>query len=227
MVRFRSRAGRLAVLAATTLCAAGIALPASATIILVQASSIQGDNVLFNMGEQTGTTVFSAPSNAQIAVNGGGATLIANGGQARVSGGLDMSTNSPNDTVNFNALNFALTSGGTFNNLEFNLFGGDATSASFSLTDDAGVVFNFANLALGNGSNFFGFQGILGETIRSVAFTTSGGTGIQDIRQIRLDATPAAGAIPEPATWAMMLFGVGIAGYSLRTRRRSGVASLT
>lgn len=201
-----------------------VALPAQATIILVPASSIQGENVLFNAGTTTGTTIFSAgPIGSGITVNGSGATLIANGGQASVSGGLNAATPSPMDTINFNTLNFGLTSGGTFNNLEFNLFGGNATSASFVITDNEGQIFNFANLALGNGSNFFGFQGILGETIRTVAFTTTGGTGIQDIRQIRLDATPVASAVPEPTTWALMLFGFGITGYSLRARRRASV----
>ena len=108
-----------------------------------------------------------------------------------------------------------------------NLFGGNATSVSFAITDDAGQVFNFANQALKNGSNFFGFQGILGETIRTVAFTTTGGTGIQDIRQIRLDATPLAAAVPEPATWALMLFGFGLTGYALRARGRTSVPVLS
>lgn len=35
----------------------------------------------------------------------------------------------------------------------------------------------------------------------------------------------ATGAVPEPTTWAMMMFGFGIAGYSLR-RRRTGIAQL-
>lgn len=215
--------------AATSAMLIGVgAIPAQATIILVPASSIQGENVLFNAGTTTGTTVFSAdPVGAGIYVNGSGATLIANGGQASVSGDLDAATPSPMDTINVNALNFGLTSGGTFNNLEFNLFGGDATSASFVITDNEGQVFNFANLELKNGSNFFGFQGILGETIRTVAFTTTGGTGIQDMRQIRLDVTPLAAAVPEPTTWALMLFGFGLTGYSLRARRRGAVPVLS
>lgn len=227
MFQFRLKPSLVAAFAtATTSLALVGASPAQATIILVPASSIQGNVVLFNNGETTGTTVFSAgPAGSGITVNGGGATLIASGGQATVSGGLNLSTRTPNDTLNINNLNFALTSGGTFDNLEFNLFGGDATSASFVITDNAGEIFNFVNLALGNGSSFFGFRGIDGQTIRNVAFTTAGGTGIQDIRQIRLDETPVA-AVPEPATWAMMLAGFGLLGYALRLRRRRPLAQI-
>lgn len=32
--------------------------------------------------------------------------------------------------------------------------------------------------------------------------------------------------VPEPATWAMMLFGFGAVGYTLRRRRRTGIAQL-
>lgn len=37
---------------------------------------------------------------------------------------------------------------------------------------------------------------------------------------------PPPPGVPEPATWAMMLFGFGAVGYSLRRRRRTGIAQL-
>ncbi len=46
--------------------------------------------------------------------------------------------------------------------------------------------------------------------LKSVRFTI----GIGDFRLVSL-----AGAIPEPSTWAMMLAGFGLVGYSLRRRR--------
>ncbi|TCJ32191.1 PEP-CTERM sorting domain-containing protein [Parafrankia sp. BMG5.11] len=82
-----------------------------------------------------------------------------------------------------------------------------------------GEVFKFENLALGGGSNFFGFQGIDGQSIASASLTFNG-TGIGDVRQIRLDEVSAGpGAVPEPATWAMMLFGFGAVGFGMRRRR--------
>ena len=200
------------------------AVPASATIELVDASSIQGANVLFNNGSQTGTLVQGSTQSGTIVnftgTTVGGANIItANGGQARIEGDLDTSTNNPNDTLLLQTLSFGLDGGGTFNNLEFNLFNGGGTTGtvSFILTDNEGQTFNFDDLALGTGSNFFGFIGIDGESIANVAFTTSAGIG--DVRQIRLDQTAAA-AVPEPATWARLLFGFAGVGISLRRSRR-------
>lgn len=215
---------RISSLAVTALvCSLLSAAPAYADIEMVDASSIQGANVLFNAGTQTGTTVNgftnSAPS-AQVNFTSGGATLRAHGGQARIEGALDGGTPQPNDTVNLTQLQFALDGGGLFNNLEFRLFGGDATTASFALTDDGGTVFNFNDVAI-SPSGFFGFRAINGQSIASVSFTVNG-TGIQDVRQIRLDALGTV-AIPEPATWAMMLGGFGLLGAAARRRARANV----
>jgi len=206
-----------------------IATPAAATINLVDASSIQGANVLFNTGTQTAANVFgSTQGGTTVSFTGttvGGANIIsANGGQARIEGAPDTSTSNPNDTLLLQTLSFGLVGGGTFNNLEFNLFNGGATTGtvSFVLTDDQGQTFNFNNLALGTGQNFFGFLGTAGETIANVSFTTT--AGIADVRQIRLDESVAS--VPEPATWAMMLLGFAGIGMSLRrVRRRSSALS--
>jgi hypothetical protein len=211
------------IITAAIVASAAFATPSFATIIQVDASSIQGANVLFNQGSQTGTTVFG---NTNLGANtvaftgttlGGGNTLTANGGQARVEGALNTGTSEPNDTLLMTSLQFGLTNMATFNNLEFNIFGGTATSVTFNITDNEGQLFTFANLALGNGENFFGFQGINNETIRTVSATLNGG-GVQDFRQIRLDGFAATSAVPEPTTWAMMLVGFGAVGYSMRKR---------
>jgi hypothetical protein len=148
---------------------------------------------------------------------GGGNIIAANGGQARVEGNLNAATPQPNDTLALTNLTFQLAGLATFNNLEFNLFGANAgATASFTITDNEGQVFTFNNLALGNGENFFGFQGILGETIRTVSVTSAG--GFLDMRQVRLDQSTVQ-AVPEPATWAMFLIGFGAVGYSMRSRK--------
>jgi len=200
------------------------ASPAYADIEMVDASSIQGANVLFNVGTQTGTTVNgftnSSPSK-QINFTSGGAVLRAQGGQARIEGDLNGATPNPNDTINLTQLQFELDDGGTFNNLEFRLFGGNATTASFSLTDDMGTVFTFNDVAI-SPSGFFGFRAVNGQSIASVSFTVNG-DGIQDVRQIRLDALGTV-AIPEPATWAMMLGGFGLVGFTARRRSRMAVS---
>lgn len=198
---------------------AGLAAPAYADIVMVSPSSIQGQNILFNDGVQTGTTVNgftnSTPS-LSLDFTSGGAVLRANGGQARIEGALDDTTNPPNDTVNLTQLAFALTDGGTFNELEFRLFGGNATTASFTLIDDGGQTFTFLNQAI-TGDGRFGFRGINGQSIASVSFTVNNG-GIVDVRQVRLDPVFAA-VVPEPASWAMMLGGFGLLGAAARRRK--------
>ena len=150
---------------------------------------------------------------------GGGTIIRANGGQAVVEGELNTITSNPNDTLGLTSLNFSLASG-TFNNLEFNLFGVEGGGqAFFTAVDNGGEVFTFGG-TLNQGSNFFGFQGIDGQSIASFSIRISPGS-IQDVRQIRLDATPSMGAVPEPGTWAMMLVGFGAAGVAMRRRKRA------
>lgn len=201
--------------------ALAFASPALATVILVDASSIQGANVLFNAGTQTGTTV-TGFTQGGTNVNFTGTTvnsniLRANGGQARVEGDLDVGTPQPNDTYGLTALTFGLQGDALFNNVEFNLAGAsDGATVTFSITDDAGDLFNFNNLVLGTGSNFFGFQGTAGESIKQVSWVINGGS-VGDQRQLRLDAL--AEAIPEPASWAMMIAGFGFVAAAMRRRK--------
>lgn len=52
----------------------------------------------------------------------------------------------------------------------------------------------------------------------------SGASGVQ-IDNVRV-AAPVVSAVPEPATWAMMILGLGGVGAVLRTRRREGLATV-
>jgi hypothetical protein len=217
---------KLTLLAATALALTVVSAPAAADIIPVPASSIQGSNVLFQDETQTGTTIMGMlndDEDTRVKFEAGGDMLTSfSGGQARISGALDTSTNSPNDTIGLTNLMFSLADGGTFNNLELNVFGGTATQVSFSIVDNFNETANFL-FALTNGENFFGFQGINGQSIASVSLQAVGGT-IGDVRQIRFDAVN--GAIPEPGTWAMMLIGFGAAGAAMRRSRRKNVRLL-
>jgi PEP-CTERM motif len=118
---------------------------------------------------------------------------------------------------------FNLAGGLTFDNVEFNLFNG-ATSAvaSFSILGSTGTTYNFTNNPIANGSNFFGFVGTAGETIKQVSYTVTGG-GFVDQRQLRLDQAPTR-ALPEPATWASMLMGIGFAGAAMRRAKKTAGA---
>jgi hypothetical protein len=188
--------------------------PAAAEIILVEKNVIQGANVLFNNGTQTGDSVTGHTQSGTL-VNfsgttvGGGTSITAAGGQARIGG----------DALALSTLSFSLANNHTFNNLEFNVDVGrtGASLASFVLIDNAGTSFSFSDLDLKNsGSNFFAFQGIDGESIASIAMSFDS-TGIDDVRQIRLDEVVTA-AVPEASTWAMMI--LGFLGVGFMTYRR-------
>ncbi|URD62060.1 PEPxxWA-CTERM sorting domain-containing protein [Sphingomonas sp. KRR8] len=49
--------------------------------------------------------------------------------------------------------------------------------------------------------------------------TISTTSQLSDVRQIRLGGIQAAAAVPERATWALMLMGLGAVGFSMRRRR--------
>jgi len=209
--------------AAAALLAALAADRAAAAIVMVDASSIQGANVLFNDGAQSGATVFGfTQSGAQVLFTGadgdGGAVIRADGGQARIEGALNTTSHDSNDSFLLDAVSFHLANDGAFNNLEFNLKGGDASSATFTLVDSGGATFNFADVPLGDGHDDFGFQGVGGDAIRSVSIALNGG-GIEDVRQIRLDQ--ALATIPEPTSWTTMILGFGAVGALMRRRKQA------
>src|SRR5205814_9167517 len=95
-------------------------------------------------------------------------------------------------------------------------------TVDFFLTDNNGTVWDFLNLAMGSGDTHFGFEAINGQTITNLHFSSDSPPGtISLIKQVRID--PAPGAVPEPATWGLMLLGFGGIGMALRrSRRRSG-----
>ena len=202
----------------------GLAGPAVAEIVIVDASSIQGANVLSNAGGQSGNEIVGVTNDAAsapVAFRGGaGAILNALGGANRIEGALNTATPSPNDLLPLKSISLAMGNGGTFNDLEFGLFGGAGTTATFTLTDRAGGQFAFTR-ALSNGSNFFGFRGIDGQTIRDATIAVSG-VGFRDLRQVRL--VPNA-AVPEPGSWALMLGGFGMIGMIGRRAKPSTVSN--
>jgi hypothetical protein len=84
------------------------------------------------------------------------------------------------------------------------------TRAPFSLSpSDLGLRFTIG------ADDFFGFARFAGPTLFSVAFETDANT------PIRAGSSATVSAVPEPATWAMMLVGFGVVGYSMRKQPRA------
>ncbi|KQN92641.1 hypothetical protein ASE95_08115 [Sphingomonas sp. Leaf231] len=81
-------------------------------------------------------------------------------------------------------------------------------------------AFTFASL--GTMSDVFDFSesnisldddGFLTLDLSNTSFAPSGSL------QVRLDQAPSQGAVPEPATWAMMILGFAVVGHALRRRK--------
>ncbi len=190
----------------------GASVPASAAVTICLGGGCVANpdsNVLLNTGD-TGTTVTGTLNNAAGTVSLSSTeslTLPANGA-ARVTA---------TDGVLNNPLTFTFNDG-LISALEFNinaLTNGDVFF-TFSGGDSDGLVTTLYDLSQ-NGQNFFNaFNG----TFQSVTMSFANGATVQDVRQFRMTS---AAAVPEPATWALMLIGFGAIGFGMRRRRADSV----
>jgi PEP-CTERM motif len=236
---------KLALLAAASF-AATIATPAAATITFGNQTVGQGEEVLLSSGT-TGNPVFghTNQTNTSVTFTSGTTSTCPSGcalqilsepanGQARIEAttALTGGTQIPlqDITIALTDLTNPLVGIGY---IEFNIDNtaniGTAITVIINALDQLGnpiQTTGSVTLSSPNGSNFFSALASGGEVIRSISFDAAGTTGFTDIRQVRL--TPAIGGevttpLPEPATWAMMIFGFGAAGMAMRRSRRKAL----
>lgn len=89
----------------------------------------------------------------------------------------------------------------------------------FNGTDEVGAVFVLADE--GNvpwGMETFTRGLALGGKVPSAVLTASVGDFLYSVGEVQFDGTPAPTAVPEPASWAMMIAGFGLIGGALRRR---------
>jgi hypothetical protein len=222
----------LSLLAATAFAVA--AVPASATITFGNQTVSQGEEVLLGQGT-TGTSVTGTTNQTATSITfTSGNTAYCSGcflqtlsepsnGQARVEtqdGSVlrDISitlTDLTNPLAGFGYIEF---------NIDETANLGNAVLVTIFALDDQGNPFS-ESVSVGNGSNFFSALASGGEVIRGISFNTGNTTGFTDIRQVRVTPSIAGTALPEPATWAMMLLGFGAIGVSIRRSRKKGLTS--
>lgn len=122
------------------------------------------------------------------------------------------------------------TSGGEVNTV----FGQPTTYFVDRGTVSFGPSMNYAAFAdetpirFTNGDNFIGLRALTanGDAFYGFAFTTNNilnTIGFETTANATITATTAAGAVPEPATWAMMIGGFALAGATSRRRMRATV----
>ena len=211
---------KLLLLASTVLAMSASAAMADVTIL--DKLSGTGDNVIFDSAIPGSLVVGSFNGQHQGLVDftclGGctGFTGAQNGNDIKITAtGLTNMQVQVFDTTGLNVLDtatdvFSITgTGNVFVGVTADEPGGGTKLFTFDLTSLFGP--------LGGGQNGFTLTAINGETINQFTLLDQGGT-ITDFEHYRIDV--AASAVPEPATWAMMLLGfVGLA-YAFRSRRR-------
>jgi hypothetical protein len=219
---------------------------AADVIVHSGAGAVQPDeNLLFNQpglnaGPDTTVTGATNTSHFIIDLTSGENIMTPSGGQARVEAEdgaystLTISVNSANPSFGITELEFnvnTLQGESGFLRLDFE---GEGFAGFTTFVDN-----NLDPLTLGNGSNFFGIEGINSQFITSVTITAvdaPNSTGqatdiIQDIRQIRLSGVadvnnPGDGGtvVPEPASlalWLLLACGIGVVAF----RRRPALAT--
>ena len=166
-----------------------------------------GDNVL------RGTTNHT---NSSVLFLAGEPVLSPPQGQARIE---------PLDSDGLESLIFSLESGATFLEAEFNILASVAGPVTISAFGVGGALIDAFTGSLNpltadvdsSGQNFFGIIADASTPITSVEITAGAGTQIASIGQFRLGGISAA--VPEPASWAMLLVGFAALGATMRRRR--------
>jgi hypothetical protein len=190
---------------------------ASANIVIVSGSVPQNpdENVLLNSGT-SGTTLSGTTNqtNSLVTFQGLESLTEPSNGQARIEA-VDGS---------YTSLTFFLTDPTkSFGRAEFNLNTLASGMATITATDQFGTVFTQTFAVGGNGQNFFNLVANSGEAIKTVSISSTAQIG--DTRQIRLGGVGLTSAVPEPATWSMLILGFGMVGAGMRLRRRTPIAT--
>jgi hypothetical protein len=182
--------------AAIQLCTSGASCVTGTTNVNLEAYSSAGTPTVTGTVGIGGPLVTFTSTNGLLDTNPGAATVFRADGQ------------------DLTQLTFSILSG--FSAAEFNLENGSPSSFQVTLTNSLGEILTQTFNGL-QGSNVFYMVAPSGQTYTSASFTSLGG-GFNDLKQLRV--ITAAAAVPEPATWALMLLGFGGMGVAMRRTRR-------
>jgi hypothetical protein len=93
---------------------------------------------------------------------------------------------------------------------------------TFGPTQNYGAFADQTVIRFSNGGNFIGLRAVTGTgTFYGFAYSTDNilnSIGFENVADTAITATTAAGAVPEPASWALMIAGFGLVGGAMRRR---------
>lgn len=203
-------------LSAAAATALALAAPAYADIVFLEQAGNGNLGTVHLDGTDDGTdtvvngtttnnigVIITGLENISVSANGGGQ------GQAWVVG----------TDGTLGALDIALASGFSFQEIDFNLNAPNGHNQPWDVTltgyDQSGpTTHTFTNIT---NNQAFDIAAINGEYLTHVSFSTS--DILDGVGQIRIGGAAPIGVVPEPASWAMMLLGFGGLGALLRRRR--------
>jgi len=202
---------KLAMTAAAAAAALGFAGAAQATVFLDAGNQPGLDQVHGAGGSQSGHTILGD-------VNGVSTTWTSTDNLETTGSGHAFIDGQGNGV--FGDLAFYLTSDPNgFTALNFNLQKPSRASdftATIKVYDLANNLLATFTPTVGNGQNKYYLHGDAGEVFSRVTFD-AGNADFSSVRQFDI-LLAEAGGVPEPATWAMMIAGLGIAGAALRRK---------
>lgn len=213
-----------ALLLSLTALAMASSAPAFAAVVIDFDNVKTDENVLFAGSTNVASTTLIAntnQSNAAVTFNNMLGLFANASGQS--------STTSSSDGL-FGMTSVTIADGFGFSTASFNLPGisgnappVEATSVLVEVLGLNGSVIESAILALsGAGENRIGISGTAGEQFSGfrLSFAPSDG-GVEALTQVRLGGVGSISAVPEPATWGMMIMGFALMGAAMRRKDRS------
>lgn len=193
-------------------CAAALAASPAGAVVTVGGFSLDTGSFGTGLGvhsdnTQSGTTVSGN-------VNGDGSDVTFSSSTALSLTGSGEATVLP---VTGSITDLTVLFEKAWNNITFSFAAG--ANGTFTLFVNGAALFNDGNCSIctigKNGQNKFTLSGT---GITSLAYTFD--PGVDTAKQFRVEGVSDAPAVPEPATWAMMLIGFGGVGFQMRRHRR-------
>lgn len=222
-------------LAGTAIVSSGVATPAMATVIVSLPGGtsipIPGLNIITNASAAIGggiNFVSDVPGGSIF----GGTSAITFGNGSFEAGNPYLALNAPANGYNYATMSITFdtptsgvladirwTDGGPeIGNLAYNSAGMAIYGSKDAALGDYLEFYQFNNngRSIGRSPGYYGFSRPTADIARISFFNAY--MGVRDLQYIG-PSIGTSGAVPEPATWALMIFGFGTVGFALRRRR--------